>query len=368
MLPTSAAKIICKVFDDDRSPEIYESYTIDKTSFSFSLSWNPAFNDRSFYSNNVLIWDMGDGTIVTGPSATHYYKYPNSYNVNVTVFDKNGEAHVVTLEQTLTAKNIFPDYVYLHPIDPLGHGYNLPSGKASKQLIVTRYNSWQNESFLKENDYTINLYVSGSKSDHITLSAYYSEKYSHLKAFHGFVSVSVNNDNFIQTRIVESTKTNSVSVYAIPYTTGLLDSDWKIKFNFYNYPKDGSTFIGSSGSNYEIDYIYFVDQKPSNGGVDIIYASFDSKNFNGYDIENNKLEKLFQKYDQGYLNLPWSAQILKSTFNSASTIRITSNGISIEGNNTTVGKVSGQLLYPFDIYPIKWTNTNIPFVLNFKDY
>ena len=367
MLPTSAAKIICKVFDDDRSPEIYESYTIDKTSFSFSLSWNPAFNDRSFYSNNVLIWNMGDGTIVTGPSATHYYKYPNSYNVNVTVFDKNGEAHVVTLEQTLTAKNIFPDYVYLHPIDPLGHGYNLPSGKASKQLIVTRYNSWQNESFLKENDYTINLYVSGSKSDHITLSAYYSEKYSHLKAFHGFVSVSVNNDNFIQTRIVESTKTNSVSVYAIPYTTGLLDSDWKIKFNFYNYPKDGSTFIGSSGSNYEIDYIYFVDQKPSNGGVDIIYASFDSKNFNGYDIENNKLEKLFQKYDQGYLNLPWSAQILKSTFNSASTIRITSNGISIEGNNTTVGKVSGQLLYPFDIYPIKWTNTNIPFVLNFKD-
>ena len=219
MLPTSAVKIVCKVFDDNRSPEIYESYTIDKTSFTLSLSWNPAFNDINFYSNNVILWNLGDGTIVNGPSARHYYKYPNLYNVNATIFDKNGESYNITLENTLTAKNVFPDYVYLHNLNTEPHGYNLPAGKPSKQVIVTRYNSWQNEKFLKENNYTINLYVSGSKSDHITLSSYYSEKYSHLKAFHGFVNVSVNSDNFIQTKIVESTKTDSVSVYAIPYTT-----------------------------------------------------------------------------------------------------------------------------------------------------
>ncbi len=366
MLTESEVKIVCKVFDNRFSPESFESYTIDTTSFIFSLSWNENFNDRNFYSNNTIIWDFGDGTTYVGPSARHFYTVPNLYNVNASIFDKNGEVHIINLSETLTAKNVFPDYIYLHPLSPSGRSYNLKCGKASDQIIVTRYNSWQNEKFLRENDYTVNLYVSGSKSDHLTLSSYYSEKYSHLKAFHGFVNLSVNEDNFIQTKIVESTKTNSVSVYAVPYNTGLIDDDWTIKFKFFNYPVENCSFIGSSGTNYDYDYVYFVDQKPSEG-VDIIYASFNSKIIKDPDIGNSKLEKFYQTYDQGYMNLPWSAQIIKSIFNSASTVRITSNGISTEGSNTTVGKLSGQLLYPFDIYPIKWTNTNIPFVLTFKD-
>ena len=367
MLPITAVKIVCKVFDNEVAPETYESYTIEGTSFNFSLSWSNEFTDRDFYSNNTIIWDFGDGTNYTGASAKHYYKYPsNSYEVYATIFDKNGDVFKITLNEKLTAKNIFPDYLYLNPLNPNGRSYNLPAGKASDQIIVTRYNSWQNEKFLKENDYSINLYVSGCKSDHITLSAYYSEKYSHLKAYHGFVSVTVNSDNYIETRVVESTRTNSVSVYAIPYSTGLVDGDWNIKFNFYNYNVNGSFFIGSSGSNYDIDTIYFVDQKASDG-INVVYASFDSKNLNDYDIDANNLSKLFQKYDQGYMNLPWSGQLFKSIFNSASTLRITSNGISLEGYNTTVGKLTGQISYPFDIYPIKWTNSNIPFVLNFRD-
>lgn len=366
MLTESEVKIICKVFDNPSSSEAYESYTIDTTSFNFSLSWNENFNSRDFYSNNTIIWDFGDGTNYTGASAKHFYKAPNKYNVSASIFDKNGNVHTVNLSETLTAKNVFPDYIYLHPLNPSGRTYNLKSGKASSPIIVTRYNSWQNENSLKENNYTINLYASGCKSDHLTLSAYYSQKYSHLKPYHGFVNVSLNSDNYIQTKIVESTKTNSVSVYAVPYNTGYIDNNWDIKFNFYNYPIENSSFVGSSGTNHNYDYVYFLDQKPSEG-VNIIYASFNSKNIKDIDVEKNNLEKTYQNYDQGYLNLPWSAQIIKSIFNSASTIRITSNGISTEGSNTTVGKISGQLIYPFDIYPIKWSNSNIPFVLTFKD-
>jgi hypothetical protein len=370
MLPTSAVKIVCKAFDDERAPEWYQSYTVDATSFYFSLSWNGNFDNRDFYSNNIIVWDFGDGTTFTGTSAKHFYKYPNFYNVNATLFDKNGETHNVSLEHTLTASNVFPDYVYLHPLNPNGFSYFLPSGKASNQIIVTRYNSWQHEKFLKENNYTINLYVSGSKSDHMTLSSYYSNKYSHLKAYHGFVSVFTNENNYIQTKLVESTRTDSVSVYALPYSTGLLDDDWSIKFHFYNEPVQGSSFVGSSGTNKNIDYVYFVDQKPSGNPpneVDLIYASFDSKNFNDKDIEDRNLEQMFQRMDQGYLNLPWSGQVLKSIFNPANELRITSNGISVEGTNTTIGNVSAQFVYPFDIYPIKWTNTKIPFVVTFKD-
>ena len=65
MLPTSAARIICKVFEDDRSPEIHESYTVENTSFLFSLSWSPSFSDRNFYSNNLVRWDFGYGTTHT---------------------------------------------------------------------------------------------------------------------------------------------------------------------------------------------------------------------------------------------------------------------------------------------------------------
>ena len=370
MISTSDVKIICKVFDDIKAPESFESYTVDATSFYFSLSWSGNFTDRSFYSNDVVVWDFGDGTTYTGASAKHFYKFPDLYNVSATIFDKNGESYIISLEETLTASNIFPDYVYLHPLNPDGNSYFLPSGKPSNQIIVTRYNSWQNEEFLKDNNYTINLYVSGSKSDYMGLSSYYSNKYSHLKAYHGFVNIFVNDNNFIQTKLVESTKTDSVSVYAVPYTTGPIDGDWSIKLNFHNKEVDGSSFVGSSGTNFGIDYVYFVDQKtsgnPSNE-VDIIYASFDSKNFNDKDIERNNIQNIFKKLDQGYFNLPWSAQVLKSIFNSADNVRITSNGISVEGTNSTIGSLSGQILYPFDMYPIKWTNTKIPFVLTFKD-
>lgn len=370
MITESDVKIICKVFDNENAPEAFSSYTIDSTSFYFSLSWSPNFTERSFYSNNLVVWDFGDGTTFTGSSAKHFYEYPNVYNVNVTLFDKNGEAYIFTLDESLTASNVFPDYVYLHPLNPQGYSYFLPSGKPSDQIIVTRYNSWQNEKFSKESNYTINLYVSGSKSDYTSLSSYYSNKYSHLKPYHGFVKLYVDENNYIQTKLVESTITNSVSVYALPYTTGLLDGNWDIKLNFYNEKVEGSSFVGSSGTNYGIDYVYFVDQKTSEyapNQVDIIYASFDSKNFNDFDIGKNKLENIFKTMDQGYLNLPWSAQILKSTFNTADKLRITSNGITNEGNNNTTGSLSGQVVYPFDMYPIKWTNTNIPFVVTFKD-
>jgi hypothetical protein len=369
-LPTSAVRIICKVFKDDESgtvyPEMFSSYTCENTSFNFSLSWNEAFADRNFYSNKIIIWDLGDGVKKTDPEIKHFYKNPNIYEVNATVFDKNGEAYLISLKTPLTAKNIFPDYLYIHPLDELGRPYNLPSGKRSNQIFVSRYNSWQNEQTLKENNYTINLYVSGSKSDHYTLSSYYSNKYSHLKSFHGFVNLSIDSNNKIQSKIVESTLTNSVSVYAIPYTTGMLDGDWDIKFNFYNYEKEGSNFIGSSGTNYGFNNVYFIDQKPSNTSIDIIYATFDSKNIVDHTLNNENIN-IFKKYDQGYLNLPSSAQLVKSIFNPAQKIRITSNGISPEGVNTTIGNLSGQFLYPFDIYPIKWTNSKIPFVINFKD-
>jgi hypothetical protein len=370
MLPPPSVKIICKVFDDINAPETFLSYTLENTSFSFSLSWNENFSTRNNYSNDLVIWDFGDGTTYQGPSAKHYYKYPDVYSPSVTLFDLDGNSHTIALENSLTAKNVFPDVLYLHPLDPSGLTYNHPSGKPTSQIVVSRYNSWQNEKNIKDIDYKINLYSHNSKSDYIELSSYYANKYSHLKAYNGFINVSITDDNFIQTQLTESTKTNSVSVYAVPYNTAALNNDWSIKFDFFNYEKEGSSFIGTSGTNKNVDYVYFLDQKPSEnirGGLNILYSSFDPKSFSEKFIDNNNLENIFKEDKLGYLNSSWSAQVLKSTFNPASSLRITSNGISVEGNNTTIGAFSGQLVYPFDIYPIKWAKTYIPFVVTIKD-
>ena len=307
MLTDSDVKIVCKAFDDEKAPEYFKSYTIDGTSFYFSLSWNGNFTDRSYYSNDTIIWDFGDGTNYTGASAKHFYKFPNLYDVSATIFNKEGNAQTISLSERLTASNVFPDHIYLHPLDPEGYSYFLQSGKPSNQIIVTRYNSWQNEPFLKENNYTINLYVSGSNSGYMSLSSYYSEKYSHLKAYHGFVKVYTNENNYLQTKMVESTTTDSVSVFAVPYNTGALDENWDIKFNFYDHYVSGSSFVGSSGTNKDTDYIYFIDQKPSGNyanQVDIIYYRI-TKDFNFSEdkirdfIRNtwNLAKNLFQKVD-----------------------------------------------------------------------
>ena len=370
MLPISSVRIICKVFDDNNAPETFLSYTLENTSFSLSLSWNENFPNRNNYSNDLVIWDFGDGTTYQGASAKHYYKYPDVYTPNVTIFDVNGNPETITIETPLTAKNILPDIIYLNPLNSSGLFYNHPSGKPTNQIIVTRYNSWQNDKFIKDIDYKINLYAYNSQSDYISISSYYSNKYSHLKAYNGFVNISKTDDNFIQTKLTESTKTDSVSVYAVPYNTGAIDNNWDIKFNFYNYEKEGSSFSGTSGTNKDIDYVYFMDQKTSEnvrGGLDVLYASFDSKFFSERFIDHKNLTEVFKKTEYGYLNIPWSAQAFKSIFNSASSLRITSNGISVEGNNTTIGAISGQLIYPFDIYPIKWAKTNIPFTVTIKD-
>ena len=55
MLTESDVKIVCKTYDDEKAPECFESYTIDSTSFYFSLSWNNNYSKRDFYSNNLII-------------------------------------------------------------------------------------------------------------------------------------------------------------------------------------------------------------------------------------------------------------------------------------------------------------------------
>jgi hypothetical protein len=48
-------------------------------------------------------------------------------------------------------------------------------------------------------------------------------------------------------------------------------------------------------------------------------------------------------------------------------LAVTSNGISVEGSQQTIGPLTGQFLHSFNIFPVKFTNSDINFFITFKD-
>lgn len=379
MLPLSAVLIKCTVIDDDASTCVYNSYTLPGTPFYLKPIWFDTelqFN----YSQYQIIWDLGDGTIVTGPSAQHYYKYPGIYNVTATFYDKNGIPQVVTssLDSTsayqipvsLTAINVLPDLIVFEPFTPSKSSgvYLLPAGKKSEPLKIYRYNSWQNDQLLRANNYTINLYASGSSSDFLSLQDYYSDKYAHLRKYFGFIDTVINKDGIAESKLVDTTTTNAVSVYAKPSKQ---DGRWGQELTFYSSQLPGTYFAGTTGTSTDKHFVSYIDQTPGrtqSTGLIFIFAHPNTSHFTDKEILFNDYYSALQFPVYGYQNYAkWKVQYLRSIFNPAKEIEITSNGITVEGTQQTLGSLSGQLLHSFNIYPIKWTDSEISFCCTFKD-
>ena len=363
MLPLTAVRIQITTADSNAAPLTYTSYTLPSTPFYIK----PILFDDTYNRFNIL-WNFGDGTTFTGPSATHFYKYPGTYLITAVVYDSLGNAQTASITPDLqaasvTVQNALPDLVIFNNLQPAGTlgVYTLPAGKRSDSLEIWRYNSWQNDEWLKNNDYTVMLYASGSRSDFMSVSSYYTNKWSHLKSYFGFIETYTTPEGITSSRLVDSTRTTSTSVFA----------EWSSDYNslqFYNYKKTGTAFAGTTGTsiNYNVSY---VDQRPSSNDDTLIflYANFNTKGFLELDSSINDRQFNTFNYPYGYINYPTQVNYLKSIFNPAESLAITSNGISTEGTEQNLGPLSGQLIHSFSIYPIKWCNTDIPFVVTFKD-
>lgn len=376
MLALTAVQISITVFDSPNASNVYTSFTLPNTPFYFKPIWA---GSSANYSQYQILWDFGDGTHATGLSAQHFYKYPGSYNVTATFYDINGNAWLAntttdttssdTVYARVTAYNAMPDVITFNGLLPAGRPgvYLLPAGKKSVPLEIYRYNSWQNDNFLKNNNYTINLYASGSKSDFLSPKAYYTDKYAHLRKYFGFIETYTTTEGNIATRLVDSTKTTSVSVFAERLRK---ENTWEVELSFTGTPNKNTSFIGTTGSSLDSSYVSYIDQTPSNDdGPALVFLFAHPSTTQYYDFDNVYSEYYpsisFPVY--GYINYPWKVQYLKSVFNPADTIAITSNGISVEGTEQTLGPLTGQLLHSFNIYPIKWTDTEIAFCCTFKD-
>lgn len=378
-MPTlTAVQIKVVTFDVPEAASSYTSYTLENTPFYISLLWIENEQKLS-YSQYQVLWDLGDGTLITGFSAKHSYKYPGIYNVTATLYDLNGEPHTVTASTdsdenttvpvSLTAYNAVPDTIVFANLLPAENDgvYLLPAGKRTKPLEIYRFNSWQNNQYLADNGYTINLYASGSNSSFLSVSSYYTDKYAHLRTYFGFVERTVNEDGIIVSKLVDSTRTSSVSVYAVPSKRAF---SWATDLTFFSTPVPGSAFAGTSGTaidGHEVSYVDQTPSEPTRNDLVFLFASPDTSRFYDYGNLYNPYYTSIDFPAYGYINTEWKVQFLKSIFNPAASIAITSNGITAEGTSDTIGPLTGEYLHSFNIYPTKWTNTNIPFCCTFKD-
>jgi len=370
MLPLSAIQLKITTSELPTALPNLFSYTLENTPFYITPVMST--DTRAQLIDNMTYWDFGDGTFKIGLTASHFYKTPGSYNIKATFYDLDGEPNTVstattpttaTTPATVTVINALPDKIVFEPFIPAGSLgiYTLPAGKCTEPLKIYRYNSWQNDPYLLKNNYSIMLYASGSRSSFMSLSSYYTSKWSHLKSYFGFLQKYTTPDKVETFKIIDSTATTSVSVYAERAPAG-------DKLLFYNFPKTGTAFAGTTGSTEGLNVV-FTDQKFNTGSDKLVflYANFDTRGFLELDKQNIERNFDIEKIPYGYINFPTQASYLKTVFNPAETLAITSNGITVEGRPQTVGPVSGELLHSFSIYPVKWCNTQIPFVVTFKD-
>lgn len=366
MLKLEGLKIKTTTYPESFALQSFYSYTLENTPFYFNIIWSPLKTEeyKKQFTNTKIIWDFGDGTTYTGSSAQHSYTWPGIYTVKATLLDVEGNTTELFADEQLVVYNAIPDLVTMGGLDNNGVVYALPAGRRTPALKFYRYNSWQYDKGLSNNNYTVNLYASGSNSSYISVSSYYTSQWSHLKSYFGFIERTTTRENVLSERLIDSTITTSTSVYAERVNTGRFDGNWNVRLAFYSYPKNGTVFCGTSGTELSDREIFFVDQKPSSqdkDGVVILYASIDNRVTRDISFYNTNLEPTY-----GIVNNTWVGLVIKSLYNSASSLYITSNGITFEGG-TDRGPLSAQSVYSFDIYPIKYTNTKIPFTVTLKD-
>ena len=326
------------------------SQLVSSTSFVSSLcsytltNYIPDLND---YSNIKIRWDFGDNTYQISPTAVHAYKYPGEYKVSVFLLNEEGKSFKSTYEATVYIENLINDEVKFET--PTNLIVDIPAGRLSDNLILNRTNSYQSYNILSASNYTFNLYASGTGSFFYAVKNYYNDKWAHLKKFYKFVQKQQIGD-VIQDVIVDKIQSTNEEIY------------YKINNNSLvrcSKEDSGSFLAGTSG----VANFYFTDDSNKNNTSDsapiLIFAELDlSKVYDYYGYKFKIYDNIYP-LELSYLNYaPAILPIIKTRYNPAASLTITSNGLDGEG---------AEIIETFNIDKICYANTKIPFVIKLKD-
>jgi len=187
-------------------------------------------NVSNLISNKKVIWNFGDGTLSNTLCGKHFYSYPGTYPVTLTVFDSGGNGSVSTYLSSVNIYNAVEDAIVLTTDNKLIQ----KSGQNNGAVYVTRYNSASNS--ISGNNTIITLSVSGNQAPYYNAEIYNSDKFAHLKSTARFVI-----DTDYGLTVVDSVTTTNTLLYATP-VSGMTT------FTLGSSATNTSYFAGSSGT------------------------------------------------------------------------------------------------------------------------
>jgi hypothetical protein len=204
-------------------------YIFPEFTFSQNISTTNIADDYRYFI------DLGDGTISDDLTAQHYYSHPGDYKLTLVAVDSASNFYKSTHQPVIRVVNAIEDSLFLTCVN----NASAYTSTIQSPITVTRYNSFQTYSSVSANGgYTINLSVSGNRSKFQTASEYNSNPDIHLETFSTFLTATA--DGF---EVITSLQTDNTFIYArrnrLSPTDGL---------EFYNHPRPGTVFIGTSGS------------------------------------------------------------------------------------------------------------------------
>ena len=296
-------------------------------------------------SQKKVLWDFGDGTTSSSLTATHTYEFPGVYPITLYVFGVGGTAYVNSFIPAVSVFDYVPNKLVLNDIECVS--FNQLAGKF-KGFEITRYNSWQTYPTLSSTGYTLNLYASGTSDPLLDLKQHRQDSWSHLRTLSRFAQL-VPAGNSVEYLAVSSVTTEDTLLYARYTATGIEPCD---------ADDQGAIFAGTSGTA----TIYFASDVPKNFTSQtqpaIIFCSLDTRNF---EDQYTYLTRYYQyaSSEVGYINTqPVVIPSVKIRNNVASKISFSTNGIDSQGE---------AVLSSFNIPPVSWQQTRIPFVAKLED-
>jgi len=337
------------VTDYSNSP-VLSSYTLDITPLTFVPNFNtsPLLSAVNSISNKNIKWDFGDGTFSTELRPQHVYKWPGQYTVSLTVFDTYGKAFDSQYSTTVYIYDYISTQIAFREYS--GLIYDVPAGRLVSPLNVDVHTSWQNYQELSGAGVTINLYASGARGDYNYVPATLNDKWSHLRSLSRFYKQVQNDDMSTEYVEIDSLSATQTEIY--------------VKLNSRTLQRCSSTDTGSvlAGVTGTCEF-WYTDDKPGNLRTDnspvILLATLDNTKFKDAFTQRIDAYGSINYPPAGFQNLnPAVFPVVKIRFNPADHLAITTTGIDANGADTATG---------FNIPEISWQQTEIPFVVTFKD-
>lgn len=336
---------------DLTSSNTLSGYTCALTTFQFTISSALLPND---VSSDKFIWNLGDGTVVKGASATHVYNVPGKYTVSVIGYTSAGQECLSTQTKQLSVSDFLSTRLERDTTDIIDTYFTYIGqleGRTVNPITINRYTSHQPHNILSSSNYTLNLFASGSNNKRLDVNNYNTDKWAHIGRTWSFFKTVTASDNSVTYAPIESISTTSENLYYRPALKYNENEYYEQVFEKVPVSKintlTGTVFVGTSGSA----DVYYADDSATDSDTAVLgFVSLDTTSFPDIrSLYRNKRSDLLKQirsiYAHSKITIP--IRLIPSP---ATQIDFTSTGI-----------------VSMPLSKNKWQMTSIPFFINLAD-